>query len=79
MSLVAIYVYQQLAPDSVRQACRFTPTCSEYAREALRSYGFWVGWRVAIARLVRCRPPNGGVDPVSRRSSRDTEPVGWDA
>jgi len=48
-----------LLPD----ACRFTPTCSEYARLSIQRYGAWSGGRRALGRLVRCQPFGlGGVD-----------------
>jgi putative membrane protein insertion efficiency factor len=46
-------------------ACRYEPTCSVYAREAVERYGFVRGARLAGARLLRCHPFRpGGVDPV---------------
>lgn len=48
-----------LLPD----ACRFTPTCSEYARLSIQRYGAWNGGRRALGRLLRCQPFGlGGVD-----------------
>ncbi len=45
--------------------CRFKPTCSEYAIDALNKYGFWGGGLRAVWRLLRCNPWNkGGWDPV---------------
>jgi putative membrane protein insertion efficiency factor len=47
-------------------ACRFTPTCSEYAAEAVELYGVWRGGRKALRRLLSCHPfHRGGWDPVS--------------
>lgn len=49
-------------------ACRFTPTCSEYARDAIREQGVFVGGWMAAKRLGRCRPAGGfGYDPAPRR------------
>lgn len=46
-------------------ACRFQPTCSEYAGIAVSEYGFFRGGRMAIFRLLRCHPLcRGGFDPV---------------
>lgn len=48
--------------------CRFTPTCSEYARQALLEYGFFTGTLLAAWRILRCSPLSaGGADPVPAR------------
>ncbi|WP_233874004.1 membrane protein insertion efficiency factor YidD [Paraburkholderia adhaesiva] len=57
-----IALYRRLAPSRLRSACRFEPTCSEYALLAIRRYGAIRGWAKALARISRCRPPNGGID-----------------
>ncbi len=49
----------------VGQHCRFTPTCSQYAIEAITEYGCWKGTAKAFMRLCRCHPwCNGGYDPL---------------
>lgn len=46
-------------------ACRFQPTCSAYAREALLEHGFWRGIFLAIRRILKCHPWGAeGYDPV---------------
>jgi hypothetical protein len=48
-------------------ACRYTPTCSEYAMEAVERYGVIRGTGMAIARVLRCHPfSKGGYDPAVR-------------
>ena len=56
-------VYKRRVSPWMPRACRFTPTCSEYARLALLKHGFWRGsWRTA-GRLLRCHPFHpGGLD-----------------
>ncbi|MHB1711099.1 MAG: membrane protein insertion efficiency factor YidD [Acidimicrobiales bacterium] len=68
--LFAIYGYQQLRAGRPT-GCRYLPTCSAYADEAIRRYGMVRGLCLAFCRLSRCRPWGGhGVDPVPDRSSR---------
>jgi uncharacterized protein len=51
--------------------CRFTPSCSEYALEAVRGHGAWAGSWLAIKRIGRCHPWGGcGDDPVPPAKSR---------
>ncbi|MDR2685176.1 MAG: membrane protein insertion efficiency factor YidD [Rickettsiales bacterium] len=46
-------------------ACRFYPSCSDYAVDAVRKYGVWRGGWMAVRRILRCRPGGGsGVDEV---------------
>lgn len=65
LGLALIAVYQRLAPADTRGACRFHPSCSEYAREALERHGFVRGMALALRRLARCHPLGAhGYDPV---------------
>ena len=49
-----------------RAACRFTPSCSEYTRQAIEKYGVFRGCLMGVRRICRCRPGGGyGYDPVS--------------
>jgi putative membrane protein insertion efficiency factor len=57
--------YKNAISPFLPRACRYEPTCSVYAREAIERYGFWRGSRLAVARLARCHPFRaGGFDPV---------------
>jgi putative membrane protein insertion efficiency factor len=57
--------YKTAISPFLPRACRYEPTCSVYAREAIERYGFWRGSGLAIARLARCHPFRaGGFDPV---------------
>lgn len=53
-------------------SCRFIPTCSEYAREAIERYGALRGTWMSLGRLLRCQPfHQGGYDPVVKTETRD--------
>lgn len=62
--LVALLgVYKRRISPLLPRACRFSPTCSEYARLALLKHGFWRGSALAAWRLLRCQPFHpGGID-----------------
>lgn len=65
----AILMYQRLISPWLPRACRFAPTCSEYARLAILDYGLARGALLAALRLCRCHPFNsGGYDPPPVRS-----------
>ena len=51
----------------VENACRFVPSCSEYALIAVDRFGVMRGLVLALKRLLRCRLPHGGYDPVPHR------------
>ncbi len=60
-----IRLYQRLLSPYLPPSCRYVPTCSEYAVEAIRRYGVWRGGWMALRRLSRCHPWGGsGYDPV---------------
>ncbi len=60
--LLMIFMYQRFAPKTIRAACLFTPSCSEYMRISVQKYGVFKGVNKGFRRLRRCRPPNGGLD-----------------
>lgn len=64
-----ITVYRYAISPLLGRNCRFYPTCSEYAREAIEVHGPWRGLWLTIRRLGRCHPFHpGGYDPVSKPS-----------
>jgi putative membrane protein insertion efficiency factor len=63
--LFLIRLYQRIAPATTRGACRFSPSCSEYAHEAIARHGVLRGIPLAARRLARCHPLGAsGFDPV---------------
>ena len=57
-----VLLYKAIAPMSLRNRCRFEPSCSTYMIMALRKYGFFVGVYKGLKRIGRCHPPNCGED-----------------
>lgn len=63
--IAPIRFYQRCISPLTPPSCRFTPTCSQYAIEALRKHGPLKGSMLALRRLLRCHPWGGsGYDPV---------------
>ena len=63
--LALVRLYRLFLSPWLPPACRFQPSCSAYAEEALRRHGAWRGGWLALKRLLRCRPGGGaGEDPV---------------
>ena len=63
--IVLVRVYQLSISPFTPPSCRFTPTCSQYALEALRKYGPLKGLWLTVRRLSKCHPWGGsGYDPV---------------
>ena len=63
--ILLVKFYQLCISPFTPPACRFTPTCSQYALEALRKYGPFKGGWLALKRILRCHPWGGsGYDPV---------------
>ncbi len=60
-----ITLYQKLLSPWLPPSCRYTPSCSQYAKEALLKHGLFRGLLLAAKRLSRCHPFHaGGYDPV---------------
>ena len=68
-----IRVYRKIHPIFFRGVCRFTPTCSAYAIEAVRVHGICKGFYLAVFRVLRCNPfCKGGYDPVPPKKEKLT-------
>lgn len=60
-----IRLYQLCISPFFGPCCRFAPSCSEYAKEAIEKKGLWLGIWLTLKRLVKCGPwHGGGYDPV---------------
>ena len=65
VALFLIRAYQLTLSPLLGNRCRYYPTCSAYAREAIDKYGFLRGTSQGIRRLLKCHPFHaGGIDPV---------------
>jgi uncharacterized protein len=63
--IAVVRVYQLFLGPLLPSACRYSPSCSAYAIEALEKYGAWRGFVLAARRIGRCHPFHvGGYDPV---------------
>ncbi len=63
--LAPIVAYRYLISPMIGPRCRYHPSCSEYAQEALIKHGAYLGGGLALKRLCRCHPwQPGGYDPV---------------
>lgn len=64
-ALALIWIYQNCISPLFPGCCRYRPTCSEYAKEAVIIHGVFKGSLMALWRLLRCHPfCSGGYDPV---------------
>jgi putative membrane protein insertion efficiency factor len=78
-AIFAIELYRHTISPMRLPTCRFSPTCSQYAVEALSEYGFMRGGWLAVVRLLKCGPwHRGGWDPIPARRG-DTRHEGTQA
>lgn len=69
--LGAIQLYQWLLSPLLGPCCRFHPSCSKYASQAFKRFGFAKGLLLTVKRVIRCHPWNpGGLDPVPNEDKR---------
>lgn len=67
-----IQIYQFTIGRMLPRVCRFEPTCSSYAIEALREHGLLRGLSLSVWRILRCNPYcEGGWDPIPKRMERN--------
>ncbi len=76
-AILPIRLYQRLIAPAFGQRCRYYPSCSEYAAQAIGRYGILRGLVLAAWRLLRCNPwSHGGLDPVEKqRLFKPREPI----
>ena len=73
--LAPIRFYQRFISPALPRRCKYHPTCSEYAVQAVRTYGVLRGTVLAAWRILRCNPwSHGGVDPVEAQKIFRTRP-----
>lgn len=77
LAIFLIRTYQlTLSPRFSHGACRYTPTCSQYALEAIEIHGVWKGCWLAFLRILRCNPFfKGGYDPVPPKKDKPCAPA----
>jgi putative membrane protein insertion efficiency factor len=70
--VLVIRLYQSTIGQFLGGQCRFVPSCSQYAIEAVRQFGAVKGSLLAVKRILRCHPfGSSGFDPPSLRASKD--------
>ena len=70
-----VKLYQKFISPLKPPCWRFSPTCSQYAIEAFREWGFICGLGLTVWRIIRCNPfGRGGYDPVPKRKRKNKNP-----
>lgn len=63
--IIFIRIYQKTLSPLLGPCCRYEPSCSNYAIQAVKIYGPWIGIKKALIRILKCHPfAAGGFDPV---------------
>ena len=74
--LIIIRCYRLMISPLLPPSCRFTPTCSAYAEEALKKHGILKGTLLSVWRIVRCQPfCKGGYDPVPDKKDQKNNKI----
>ena len=69
--LAPVYFYRLFISPLIPPSCRYMPTCSQYAIEALKTHGPFYGFYLTIRRILRCNPWGGsGFDPVPEKKPK---------
>ncbi|HVM92847.1 MAG TPA: membrane protein insertion efficiency factor YidD [Terriglobales bacterium] len=77
VALAMLRMYKRWVSPSLAPSCRYVPTCSEYAMEAIERYGVVRGSAMGAWRILRCHPlVKGGYDPVVKRRAEIVDAVG---
>jgi uncharacterized protein len=72
LAVMGLKFYKGFISPVLPASCRYVPSCSEYAAEAIARHGFFCGAALAAWRFVRCNPfVHGGYDPVPHKRSRE--------
>lgn len=75
--LVVVRFYRSWVSPALPGSCRFVPSCSAYAQQALERHGAWKGALLTAERLLKCHPFHpGGVDPVPERNESECRGIG---
>ena len=69
--LVPIRFYQNFISPLLGANCRHVPTCSNYAAEAIQTWGAWKGCKMSVVRIFKCHPwGTSGYDPVPKKEEK---------
>lgn len=70
IAIIPIYLYQAIISPLLGNNCRYQPSCSQYAKEAIMEWGVLKGMWMGLKRIVRCNPwGRHGYDPVPKKNS----------
>ncbi|MCK7614545.1 membrane protein insertion efficiency factor YidD [Roseibium sediminicola] len=65
LAIGLIWLYRHSLSLFMGRGCRYAPTCSDYTEQAIRTFGFWAGGWIGLARILRCNPWGAsGFDPL---------------